>query len=274
MKLLQYVTSLVAILLLSTQLSLAQIDYRIFVEGIDSLSKSVVYVENPQGIGTGTLIGVPLSDTSQVGKVYVLTAKHMLWKLDSLGERIGTYEVVSVYFNLKQGGTEVRKYVAQDTSAYDYAILKPIGKLRPFAEYDKWTPSIRRVVSFSNIHKGQYVIMFGFPFGIGFSKNHIDPITQLGIVASCDTANRLLLIDATVNKGNSGGPVYVLETRDSYPWSLAGIVFEYEPARTYVLKEAGKDRTGKVKYQPIPANASLGRVVLINDILKSLDKLR
>lgn len=241
------------------------IDYGRYINALNYLSKSAVYISTPQGGGSGTLFFVPFTDTLKGGAVYVATALHVLNKTDSKGKIIGRYDSVNVFMNLINGGKESRKYSPINIFAdLDIAILQPIEHFRPFREYDVTTPSLDMIASFSELRNGQSTFLAGYPYGVGTDGKTLNPVTQSGIIAYVDTTHTIVLIDIPVNHGNSGCPVYVVT--DKTETKLLGMVFEYEPSKQdYVFSKALN--------QMVPVNTSLGRVVLIRSIVSELNKL-
>jgi len=242
------------------------LDYVKLINAVNLFSKSSVFILTPQGGGTGTLFTVPFSDTSKSGFTYLATAKHVLNKTDSTGKIIGRYDTVSVDLNLTRGSKESRKYEWMLLSKdLDIAILHPIEFHRPFADYDVVAPDLSMVATFAQLRKGQLAFLSGYPYGVGTQGSKLDPVIQSGMVAFVDTLHSLVLLDIPVNHGNSGCPVFVVT--DSAQVKLLGLVFEYQPStQDYVFSVAAK--------KMVPANTSLGRVLMISSLVGDLYKLR
>jgi hypothetical protein len=259
---------LASVLLLSAETICQQattLDYVKLIDAVNFYSKSSVFVQTPQGGGTGTLFSVPFSDTAQAGLTYLATAKHVLDKRDSTGKIIGRYDTVSVLLNLKRGLKESRKYRWQLLSNdLDIAVLYSIESRRSFSVYDVVAPELAMIATFAELKKGQFAFLSGYPYAVGTQGPTLDPVIQSGMVALVDTLHSLVLVDIPVNHGNSGCPVFVVT--NSTEVKLLGLVFEYQPSsQDYVFSRA--------ENAMVPANTSLGRVVTINSLLSELRKL-
>lgn len=250
----------------TTRAQEGSLDYSTVIDGMNELSKSAVYIVTRQHYGTGTLFTVPFSDTGDAGAVYVATARHVLWKTDSAGKVIGTYDTATVFLPIKNGVKEGRKYCAVlYPDSVDIAILAPIENLRPFREYDVNAMSTKQIATFSEVERGQLAFLAGYPFGIGGSTGRrLSAVIQSGITAYVDTTSSLVLVDIPVNQGNSGCPVYIVTKAGRA--RLLGLVFEYEPSREDVVYRVS---IGKAA----PVNSSLGRVVLLRSIIEKLARL-
>lgn len=113
------------------------LDYAKTNQIMNEFSKSAVFIQTPQGSGTGTLFAVPFTDTSTAAAPYVATAKHVLERNDSLSKSIGSFDTVSVFLNVRLGNKESRKYsVLYKSDLLDIAVLRPIEFKRPFDDYD------------------------------------------------------------------------------------------------------------------------------------------
>ena len=131
-------------------LSSQSIDYIHMTKAINEFAKSAVYIESPQGTGTGTLFKVPINDTSTIGITYVATARHVLFKTDSFQRIIGLFDTVLVYMNRLDGQMESRRYgTLYISDSLDVAVLYPIDFKRPFKEYDTFIPSVRDIAKYS-----------------------------------------------------------------------------------------------------------------------------
>lgn len=241
------------------------LNYKVVSDLMNDFSKSAVFIQTPQRYGTGTLFVVPFADTGTAGRPYVVTAKHVLDRTDSLNRIIGSFDTVSIFLNRLGGNKEARLYrTLYASNTLDIAVLDPIQYLRPFSQYDTFVPNLTDIASYSDIRKSELAFIAGFPFGIGTQHGRLDPVIQSGIVSHIDSALSRVLIDIPVNPGNSGCPVYIL-TLEGVP-KLLGLVFQYEPStEDVVIRLATRS--------PAPANASLGRVVLLTRIITELRAL-
>ena len=241
------------------------IDYNKYISIVNEASMSAVFIQTPERYGTGSFFGVPFSDTSTVGTVMVVTAKHVLFKYDSLGNVVGKYDNATITLMTREGNKELREYaLVYEDSLLDIAVLSPKLRLRSFSEYQTFVPFINDISKFTEIKKGLTAFIAGFPFRIGLTSLDMNPVLQSGIVSYVDTINSLVLIDIPVNPGNSGCPVYILCTDGLV--KLLGLVFQYEPSREDIVFRTSIGKT-------VPANSSLGRVVLLRTIIPTVEKM-
>ena len=235
---------------------------------VDNISKSTVFITTSKSLGTGTIFLITSSDTTDLGKAYVITAKHVVSKeMDSLGNIISYFDTVDVWFNLKNGTKESRKYTPELIHiSQDYVVLSPIEQKRKFNEYEYLAYSFQDIIRNKDIKVGQDIIVAGFPGGEGTHGKKLTPVCQSGMVAMIDTLNNMAIIDVHINLGNSGCPAYAIS--ESGRVYLLGLVYQYQPSSDRVLRIENK------KFIDVPANAGLGRVLLMEKLIKGLNTLR
>ena len=247
--------------------------YDKLVAAIDTISKSCVPIEvlKTHSFGTGTLFGIPSSETAVSGIVVVATAKHVMNGSDT----------ARVIFQLKSGGKEGRLYkVFAEHSKLDIVFLRPVETTRSFSEYDVTTYGPAGTARYSRMKRGQTIVIAGYPLRLGSEMQYLNPVVQMGTIAQVDSANDIVLIDVPVNPGNSGCPAYVL-LEDGH-LALMGLVFQYQEKTDYVLRPRPdfetKYKSGARKiddlYLVVPETSSLGRVELFSGFMDEIYELR
>ena len=160
---------------------------------------------------------------------------------------------------------EARLYsVIYSPENLDIAILGPAEHKRSFSEYDVSVAYIEDIATFAEISIGQSVYVAGYPFKIGADGNILNPVVQNGIIAFTDTTNALVLVDISINLGNSGCPAITI-TKDGKA-KLMGLVFAYEPSKEDIVFRT-------TSQTPVPLNTGLGRIVLLHPIIDELRRL-
>jgi hypothetical protein len=89
--------------------------------------------------------------------------------------------------------------------------------------------------TFENAAEGNEIYLFGYPSSLGMEQvpqiEHDKPLLRRGILAGKNYSKKLLILDASVYYGNSGGPVIILN-RDNLGmivYSLIGVVSQFVP---------------------------------------------
>lgn len=89
--------------------------------------------------------------------------------------------------------------------------------------------------TFADATEGNEIYLFGYPSSLGMEQvpqiEHDKPLLRKGILAGKNYSKKLLIVDASVYYGNSGGPVIILN-RDNLGvivYSLIGVVSQFVP---------------------------------------------
>lgn len=178
-------------------------------ERISRLKKCVVkvYVEGGVSMGTGFFI-------SENGDV--LTCWHVIQpaiKIDSLGNVL---DVKRIYIEFINRDTIEMKIPIEyfkpkkniDALSYDFCVLATDKKVKRKTEF-------LQIGSFEDIEEGDEIYAAGYPLGIPnqfISKGILSTkYTDSNIIVGKQMVKRnVALLDLTINKGNSGGPIIKL----------------------------------------------------------------
>jgi len=173
--------------LLSIQHVFAQ-DFRSLFKQVDSsvvTIHSVQLVAGKQGLQTRKSVGTGVVIDSDGS---IMTAAHVVHTADQIGVKF-------------KDGTLLPAKVVSSVSGADVALIK-IDKLPSSA-------TVARLGDSENTEPGEPAFVIGTPFGIehALSIGHISGI-QVRPVLAGGTALKVIQTDASVNPGNSGGPLF------------------------------------------------------------------
>ncbi len=196
-------------------------------EIIRIFKKTIVKVKcnDIDSVGTGFLV-------SKDG--YILTCHHVISKSDISNNVLNVIysNNIEVIFNdgtTKKSTLLISKNlkVNQDPLIYDYAILKIDGDNHDFLELG----------SYSSADEGDEICFGGYPFGSIHHAVHLGSVSakysKNGILKG--TTQDILQVDASINKGNSGGPLYLKRTGE-----VVGIISTREGEITQGLAQVRK----------------------------------
>ena len=125
---------------------------------------------------------------------YVVTNNHVI----SPGSRNATVETITV--TLTDRRTFKARLIAKDPTS-DLALLKiDAGETLPFVRFGNST----------NARVGDWVVAIGNPFGLGGSVT-AGIISSVNRVTSGGPFDRFIQTDASINQGNSGGPLFDMQ---------------------------------------------------------------
>ena len=149
---------------------------------------------------------------------------------------------------------------------YDVAILRPQkGRYHDIDNIGIESQAVDRELFGDKTHlvAGRGVLIPGYPLGLGvaYDKNH--PVFRIGIIAQF-TGGHSFLIDGNVSHGNSGSPVFCLQTR-----RIVGVISSYKPDYIPLFNENGYPAV------KLPYNSGLARAIsidIIGEILEKADK--
>lgn len=210
------------------------------IDAIKSVKKSVVKIicSDIDSKGTGFIV-------DKDG--YIFTCNHVVCKYilekNELKQTLYSSKII-VHF---EDGTELPAELisAQDIKLdarpllYDYAILKISG--------NNFTPV--KLGNYSSVQEGSEVYFCGYPL----SSSHLT--THRGIVSAKytrkgsfnNTEQKIFQVDGSINKGNSGGPLFDLATRKVVgiiSTREGGISKDLSDLKEYILNQKKQSRGG------------------------------
>lgn len=124
---------------------------------------------------------------------YIVTNSHVI----SAGNQRAVVETITV--TLSDGREFTARLVARDVES-DLAVLKIEGNQFPFV----------RLGNSGSIRAGDWAVAIGNPFGLGGSVT-AGIISTVQRVTDAGAYSRFIQTDASINRGNSGGPLFDLE---------------------------------------------------------------
>jgi len=225
--------------------------------GIESRLTGILLIEIGDYFGSGIAYG------SESGSIYIITAKHLIidpntnkYRDTKVKVSWYSYDVVndfpsSFVFNINE--IINKDYILKNDSLDIIAILiahdiVKKGDLRPivYEPYIKEKKIQRQIKIFSkkyittldNYHLGDDAIMLGYPKTLGLKEvpqyNFNRPLVSKGCISGKDLNLRTIIIDCSSYGGNSGGPVFVKETKliqqgIVFNYNLIGIVTQFIP---------------------------------------------
>jgi hypothetical protein len=182
---------------------------------------------NAQGqetIGTGFVMGRPIPTSPAKGKYVLITAAHVFNDMSgdiislNLRRKLGENNWIKVPFPLqiRTGGQPLWTKHPDADVAVMYITL-PSEVALPLLSTDFLADDA--MLSRLEIHPGDELDCLGYPFG--FTSNEAGfPILRSGKIASFPllptAVTKTFLFDFKVFKGNSGGPVYFVQTNRIY----------------------------------------------------------
>ncbi|HSZ35298.1 MAG TPA: trypsin-like peptidase domain-containing protein [Puia sp.] len=231
--------------------------------------------------------------------VYIVTAKHMIFKTDKSGKRfttnlIGDEFTITTYFRKLSSerintvdvdikGIFQSNCIVNDTTNDIVAILigknNPAGTLVNYSSFvgkNHQTKGItlvssKDVGSFDDVEIGNDIYVFGYPKSIGLGLGQFElnkPLLCRGIIAGENNVNRTLILNAQVYHGNSGGPVFCL-IRKTNEYQIIGVVSELIPYESQVFKNGQLiDSTG------VLSNSNYSIVTPLDILLPLLNKFQ
>jgi S1-C subfamily serine protease len=169
-------------------------------------------------IGTGFVMGVPLTAQPSQGRFVLITAAHVLE---------GIQGDIAILHLRRRVDASTNLWAQEPVPLQIRANGKPIWKRHPDADvaamYIRLPPEAAiplitsamladdKMLSDFEIHPGDEVKCLGFPLGVA-SNDAGFPVLRSGMIASYPlvptATTKTFLFDFRVFKGNSGGPVY------------------------------------------------------------------
>lgn len=209
------------------------------------LMKSTFMIQGLDGsLGTAFILGKPLKNDSLRANHVLITANHVLneMKGDSAilflreQNKLGEYKKIPYKIGIRRNGQPLWvKHDFADVAAMNIAIPNSVD-INLLSLYILATDEIYKEI---DIHPGDIFMCLGYP--LGQESNEFGfPILRYGILSSYPVIPmkkmKQFLLDVQIFKGNSGGPVYFVQSGRTYrgglraeTWQfIAGLVSEEE----------------------------------------------
>lgn len=241
------------------------------VVGIHAIDDTVIKITNTDTVrfhnfGSGVLTYIH-------ELIYVLTNEHVIAIKDSLYSTVRYASDLKVILNLKEAGNvSFTAHIYKTDEKSDLAallIVKPPG----FDEslLDAIVISIESWKEPNDLKEGEIIVYCGYPFGWGIKERN-NPISRTGIIAQLIPEESTFLIDAFVQPGYSGSPVFVVQQKShGFPpdWTahFVGLAQCYPKYFSEVYQEVGLKAIPGYK---IIQNPGFSRVIGTPDILRLL----
>jgi hypothetical protein len=180
--------------------------------------------QGQQTFGTGFIMGRPIPNELGRARYVLITAAHILNEMAGdtavlhLRRKLGdnSFEPVPLQISIRASGKpRWMKNPEADVAVMYVAMPKDI--VLPLISTDLLGDD--KMLSDFQIHPGDEIYCLGYP--LGFASNDVGfPVLRSGKIASyplLPTATmKTFLFDFRVFKGNSGGPVYLVESNRNY----------------------------------------------------------
>lgn len=189
------------------------------------MMKSTYKIEGKGFIGTCFLIGKPSKTKPDFAHFVLVTAAHVLEKMEDDKATIFlrktadhiTYEKFPYRFQIRQGSKELW---LKNPSGIDVAVMYiDLPKETDFALLTTDMFANDEVLSEFEIHPGDELFCLGYPLGAEANDAGF-PILRSGKISSFPLIptkkNISFLLDLRIFRGNSGGPVYFVESNRNY----------------------------------------------------------
>ena len=176
---------------------------------------------------------------------FFLTNEHVIALKDTNNKTIRYLKDISVSLNVKSlGAINCQGNILYANETMDLAMLQVRCPSSIMDSMEVSLLSSQLWWGADSLKEGQTIIYTGYPLNLG--RGHFNhPLSRTGIIAQLIPGNRTFLIDAFVQKGYSGSPVFVLEKKSLLKTRIrfVGIASAYPGRFTPLLK--------KVKYSAI-----------------------
>jgi hypothetical protein len=224
------------------------------------LSTCSVLVE-AKGFGSGS--GIYLQDSNNI---YFVTAAHVLYNLEKNKPHCDSIFLITYRENseIDRGDTLFLNLCDAMKNGYalfdrrnDILVVKIASQknLDSTLSQVNYLPHAVRLIKATRISAfpsnqlkkmekvilGNDILIFGYPKSLKLQYNSFDfnrPLLRKGVVAARDFNSKRIILDCPVYKGNSGGPVYMIDVFDTNnSLSLIGIVSEFMPFVEYWVND-------------------------------------
>lgn len=251
----------------------------VFIGGITSLVAQIPYPELIKAIKP-TIIAIEAHDDTLItqtdGKkkkfkqygsgvvvktdpisTYVITNEHVIAIKDTNRKTVRYAKNIFISVNLKNGGTySCKGEIYKIDEKLDLVALK-IMIPRNMRDSLKIL-GINKVdwENESNLKEGEIVLYSGFPLKMGRGKINF-PLTRTGIISQLIPNNQTFLIDAFVQPGYSGSPVFVLRADNKvlpvkWDFKFIGICQAYPYITSPIFKKVKSSEIPNVYFKENP----------------------
>jgi hypothetical protein len=203
------------------------------------LMKATYKIEGVRGVGTATerMIGTvfllgdpdPIPTNASRVKYVLVTAAHVLESMKGdkailyLGREVdGVYKRQACVLSIRGGGKDLWvKHKSEDVAVMYVAL--PNDAAIPDLISTNWLAD-DDVFRDVGLHPGDQLMCLGYPYGVEANKEGF-PVLRSGVIASYPIIPmkdvKRILFDFEVYKGNSGGPVYFVQSGRFYKGKIS-----------------------------------------------------
>ena len=190
---------------------------------------------------------------------YVTTEKGKIKVVD--GE-IQLNQPMYIGLDTEQGYRRFRIKVLYIDGAHDFVLLLPQkDKIEDKVILKNLVLNDSYLGENNLIEEGKGILVIGYPLRLGVDYNRNFPVVNFGIISQYKKQENFL-IDASVNTGNSGSPVFSLKDA-----KIIGMITSYTNATTPLYDK------NKNLVATLPYNSGLANALSVGVIKKALDEL-
>ncbi|MDB5163096.1 MAG: hypothetical protein JWN28_704 [Candidatus Saccharibacteria bacterium] len=148
-------------------------------------------------------------------------------------------------------------YAGSDQYSYDYIVYKlPIDTSNRY----------QFVLKPDNSYEGQSVLLCGYPFNTKYMTSHVGRISAIFTENNVKT----LQLDASVNNGNSGGPLIDIKTKE-----LIGVVTKKRTGLFSEFDDLIKSYDNNIKVMSsVKANMSIGGIDPVKVLIATQEQMK
>lgn len=246
------------------------------------LMKSTFKIKGLDGsYGTAFILGKPVQNDPRKAKYVLITANHVLrgMKGDTAiiflrkPQNNGTYKKFEYKFRIRKSGHPLWvSHDSADVSALYISLPKDISINLLSVGILGFDDIYKKI----DIHPGDLFMCLGYPLGAESNESGF-PILRRGILSSFPIlptkSVRSFLLDVKIFKGNSGGPVYFVQSGRTYRGSLHAETTQFIAG--LISKEKVKQIYVKTDYKESLESQQLGLAIVIPSIFikETIDKL-
>jgi hypothetical protein len=198
----------------------------------NAMMSATFKIQSGNNLGTAFVMFQLLPGQTNVGSYVLVTAAHVLQSMPSsnavlvLRAKAGdTYQKVNWEIPIRQNGTNLW---TQHPSADVAAMRIPLPQGIDLVGIPTTLLATDEMLTNMLIHPGDELRVLGYPYGLDSSDAGF-PILRSGRIASYPLTptrkTKTFLLDFRIFKGNSGGPVYILEQKQMQEGNIETVNF-------------------------------------------------